>query len=120
MRNPLKTLILMAGIAISMSAAAHQETELYIPIGQSPGISHVKSWIGRIQSLSAAGNGMTIVVEDRPVYVAFDKTAKIYLQYTAPGQRNQLGTYADCQADRTAEVYVGDDGKLRWIKVQMP
>lgn len=120
MRNPLKVLILAAGIAISMSAAAHLETELYIPIGQSPGISHVRSQIGRIQSLAAAGNGMTLLVDDRPVYVAFDKTAKIYLQYATPGQRNRLGTYADCQVDRTAEAYVGDDGRLRWIKVQMP
>ena len=120
MRNLLNTLILSAGIAISMSAAAHQETELYIPIGQSPGISHVKTQIGRIQSLSAAGNGMTILVDGRPVYVAFGEAAKIYLQYAEPGQRNRLGTYADCQADRTAEVYVGDDGRLRWIKVRMP
>jgi hypothetical protein len=120
MRNILKMLVLLAGIATTMSAAAHQETELYIPIGKSPGISHVKSQIGRIQSLAAAGNGMTLLVQDHPVYVPFDKTTKIYLQYAAPGQRNRLGTYADCRAERTAEVYVGDDGKLRWIKVQMP
>jgi hypothetical protein len=120
MRTALKMLVLLAGIAMSMSAAAQLETELYIPIGKSPGISQVKSRIGRVQSLAAAGNGMTVLVEDQPVFVAFDKTSKIYLQYTAPGQRNRLGTYADCQADRTVEVYVGDDGKLRWIKVRMP
>lgn len=120
MRNTLKILILLAGIAVAASAAAHQETELYIPIGKSPGISHVKSQIGRIQSLSASGDGVTLLVQDRAVYVAFDKTTKIYLQYAAPGQRNRLGTYADCQADRTAEIHVGDDGKLRWIKVEMP
>lgn len=120
MRMLLKTLILLAGIAIAASAPAHQETELYIPIGKSPGISHVKSQIGRIQSLATAGNGVTLLVQDRAVYVAFDKTTKIYLQFAAPGQRNRLGTYADCQADRTAEVYIGDDGKLRWIKVEMP
>jgi hypothetical protein len=120
MRNRLQMLVLLAGTVIAMSAAGHQETELYIPIGESPGISHVKSRIGRIQSRAAAQNGITMLVQENPKYIVFDKTTKIYLQYATPGKRNRLGSYADCQVDRTAEFYVGDDGIVRWIKVLMP
>lgn len=120
MRNWLKTLILLAGAAMTMSAAAHQETELYIPIGESPGVSHVKSHIGRIESLDVAQNGFTIQVQDGSKYIAFDEKTKIYLQYATPGKQNRLGSHDDCQAGRTAEVYVADDGTVRWVKVLMP
>lgn len=120
MRHRLASLTLIAGLAGSMPAAAHIETELYIPIGQSPGISNVKSRIGRIESQVAKQNGLTMLVDDHTQYVAFSKATKIYLQYATPGQRNRVGTYSDCQVERTVEVYVGDDGSVRWIKVQMP
>jgi hypothetical protein len=120
MRNRLKSLILLVGAVMAMSAAGHQETEIYIPIGESPGISHIKSQIGRIQSVVAAQTGFTIQVQDSAKYFAFDKSTKIYLQYATPGMRNRLGGYADCQAGRTAEVYAADDGTVRWVKVLVP
>ncbi|MGH6782951.1 MAG: hypothetical protein ACREB5_12715 [Sphingomonadaceae bacterium] len=120
MQNRRKILALLAGVAVAMAAAAHQETELYIPIGESPGISHLKSWIGPIQSLDATRSGFAMRVGESPKYLAFDKSTKIYLQYTAPGRINRTGIVADCQAGRTAEVYVDDNGILRWVKIRMP
>jgi len=113
-------LALLASSMVSLTAAGHPATELYIPIGKSPGISHVKSFIGRIESVGAAQAGFTMMVNDSAKYVAFDVSTKIYLQYETPGKNNALGRYADCQAGRNAEVYLADDGKLRWIKVLMP
>jgi len=113
-------LALLASSMVSLTAAGHPATELYIPIGKSPGISHVKSYIGQIQSLSAAQVGLTMMVGDSAKYVPFNESTKIYLQYETPGKNNALGRYADCQAGRNAEVYLADDGKVRWIKVLMP
>lgn len=120
MNSRLKSLVLLAGFAVAMSAAGHQETELYIPIGQSPGISHVKSWIGEIRALDAKQNGFQMLVGDSSKYVAFDKATRIYLQYATPGQANRQGKAADCRAGRKAEVYQDEAGTLRWVKVQMP
>ncbi len=120
MRHRLAMLVLISGLAGSMPATAHLETELYIPIGESPGISNVKTQIGRIEAQVAKQNGLTLLVGNSTKYVTFSKTTKIYLQYATPGQRNRVGSYSDCQVDRTAEVYLGDDGSVRWIKVQMP
>jgi hypothetical protein len=116
---------LMAGIAGFMLAAwtaawAHPATELYIPIGKSPGVSHVKSRIGPIASLPATRAGLTMALEGGSVYVAFDRNTKIYVQYADPGKANQLGTYADCRAGLTAEVYTADDGTVPWVKVLVP
>jgi hypothetical protein len=113
-------LALLASAMVSLTAAGHPATELYIPIGKSPGISHVKSWIGQIQSLAATQVGFTMMVNDDAKYVAFDESTKIYLQYETPGKNNELGNYTDCKAGRTAEVYLADDGKANWIKVLMP
>lgn len=109
-----------ACMAAAMPASAQQATEIYIPIGKSPGLSPVKTRIGRIQSLAAARAGMTLETESGPTYVAFDPSTKIYVQHADPARVNQLGTYADCQAGLMAEAYVADDGKLRWIKVLVP
>jgi hypothetical protein len=120
MRNQLKSFVLLAGAIVAAAAAGHPATELYIPIGKSPGISNVKSYIGRIQSPGAAQNGFTMLVQDSPKYVVFDKTTKVYLQYATPGKGNRLGNYADCQADRTTEVHLNAEGTARWIKILMP
>ncbi len=119
MRNRWKSLLLVAGLAASMPAAGHLETELYIPIGKSPGISQGKSMIGRIEAPVATQKGLTIRVPDRTQYVVFDESTKIYVQYDTPGKHNRLGTYSDCQVERPAEVYVGDKGTVLWIKVLM-
>lgn len=107
-------------LAALTTAGAHPATELYIPIGQSPGISHLKSRIGPIASLSATQSGLTIALEGGSVYVAFDRNTKVYVQYADPGKANQLGTYADCRAGLTAEVYTADDGTVPWVKVLVP
>jgi hypothetical protein len=107
-------------LAALTAAWAHPATELYIPIGKSPGISHLKSRIGPIASLSATQSGLTMALESGSVYVAFDKNTKIYVQYADPGRANQLGTYADCRAGLTAEVYTADDGTVPWVKVLVP
>lgn len=116
----LGALLIAFCLAAAGPASGHPATELYIPIGKSPGISHVKSRIGRIQSLAATRSGMTIEAQDGPVYVVVDKATKIYVQYADPARANHRGTYADCQKGLMAEAYVADDGTVPWIKVLVP
>lgn len=120
MYRPLAAGLLTASLAATMPAGAHPATELYIPIGKSPGVSHVQTRIGRIESVAAAQTGMTINSEGGPTYVAFGKTTKIYLQYADPARANALGTYADCRAGLMAEAFVADDGTVPWVKVLIP
>ncbi len=99
---------------------AHPATELYIPIGKSPGVSHVKTRIGRIQSLAAALSGLTLATDAGPAYVAAGRATRIYLQFADPSRANQLGSYADCKQGLMAEAFIAEDGSVPWIKVLVP
>ena len=120
MNRHWRVFLASALLAAAAAAGAHPATELYIPIGKSPGISNVKTRIGHIQSLAAATTGITIASQDGSTYVAFGRATKIYLQHADPGQANELGTYADCRAGLLAEAYVEDDGSVPWVKVLVP
>ena len=100
-------------------SAAHPATERYIPIGQSPGISSVKSYIGSIQSVSSAADGFSMQVESTSKPVTVTENTKIYLD-TGRGKTNTIGTEADCQAGRRVEVYLHDDGTAYWVKISVP
>lgn len=117
MRKTVAALLLAAGA--TPTATGHPATELYIPLGQSPGVSGARSWVGTIEARAATQRGFTMKVQDDERYVSFDASTRVYLQYLSPRKRNQLGDYADCESGLRAEVYVGADGKARWVKLQM-
>lgn len=120
MRKAIFIPVAVAGALVALVALAHPAAELYIPIGHSPGISGVKSYIGEIESLNAAQRGITMRMKTGDQYVTLDDSTRVYLQYGAAGKKNRRGSYADCKAGLQSEVYVGEDGKTRWIKIQMP
>ena len=110
------TTIIAIGLAYATSTAAHPATERYIPIGQSPGISNVKSYIGPIQAVSSTADGFVMQVEGASQAVTVSDRTKIFLD-TGRGRTNLLGTEADCQAGRMVEVYLHDDGTAYWVKI---
>ncbi len=112
--------VAIAGALVALGALAHPAAEIYIPISQSPGISGFKSYIGEIESLSAAQRGITMRMKAGAKYLTLDDSTRVYLQYGAAGKKNRLGSYADCKAGLQSEVYAGEDGKARWIKIQVP
>lgn len=110
-----------AGMLIAAAAWSHPATERYIPIGESPGISGVHSYIGTIRSVAAAteaGITMRVGVDEKIVKV--DHDTRIYLQPADPQKSNALGGYDDCQAGREVEAYLADDGTAIWIKIRIP
>lgn len=115
-----KTGCAVAGIMLSMAAWSHPATERYIPIGESPGISGIKSHIGTIRSVAEVpGAGLTMRVGEEEA-VKIDHESRIYLQNVDPRKSNTIGTYADCKAGRLAEAYLADDGTAIWIKIRVP
>ncbi|MFZ2508890.1 MAG: hypothetical protein WAW79_10525 [Steroidobacteraceae bacterium] len=120
MRKANVFLVAIAGAIVAAGALAHPAAEIYIPIGYSPGVSGHKSYIGAIESLSGAQRGITMRMKTGEKYLTLDDSTRVYLQYGAAGKKNRLGSYADCKAGLQSEVYVGEDGKARWIKIQMP
>lgn len=101
-------------------AVAQKQTEIYIPIGESPGLSGVYSDVGEIRAFDAATGALSLQVggATRTVRVAPD--TRIWLDRHEAGLRNVEGTRSDLVAGRRAEVKYEDPGKRQvagWVKV---
>ena len=106
------------GLLTAMHALSHPATERYIPIGDSPGVSKVKSYIGAIRSVATTASGLSISVEDTSRRIEVTEYTKIYLD-RGPGKTNLSGNEEDCKVGRLIEAYLHDDGKAYWIKIRM-
>ena len=119
MRPISRTITIALGLLISAVAFSHPATERYIPIGESPGVSNVKSYVGTILSVRTTANGFTISVEDGEKLIEVTEETKIYLD-TGRGKSNRIGTEEDCQVGRKIEVYLHEDGTVHWVKIRVP
>ncbi len=117
MRRVSKTVITVLGVFAGTLAYSHPGTERYIPIGESPGVSNVKSYIGEIRSVQRMARGFTMLVEDTDQRITVTETTKIYLD-TGSGKTNLSGTWQDCRVGRVVEVYLHDDGTAYWVKIR--
>ncbi|MFQ5547427.1 MAG: hypothetical protein ACE5FV_03985 [Woeseia sp.] len=118
MRATATTVIAVLGSVLWSPAFTHPATERYIPIGKSPGVSNVKSYIGAIRSVRRSERGFVMVVEDTGRRIEVTEDTKIYLD-KGPGHANTTGTEEDCQAGRTVEVYLREDGTAYWVKIRV-
>jgi hypothetical protein len=120
---------LLAGVAVmglwlGCLAQVHGQemTEMYIPIGQSPGVSGKSSLIGTIDSVNLqkqtlAVSGLTGI----QTVVLTDRT-RIWLDRTLARLSNQVGTLANLQKGLKVEVKFRDADQKRvaeWVKVQV-
>ena len=103
-------------------AVAQQQTEIYIPIGESPGLSGTATDVGEIRGFDA-GTGMLSIAADgvtRSVRIT-DDTA-IWVDRTAAERANSAGDGSDLVAGRLAEVRYADPASRRtaaWVKVRV-
>jgi len=115
--------VMMVVALASVSEAFGQEaTEMYIPIGQSPGVSSKSTLLGTIESVDPGKRTLTVwgPAGTRKFQIA-DRTL-IWIDRSAQKQRNQTGTLADLQRGRKVEIKP-DEGAgqavAKWIKVQL-
>jgi len=97
---------------------AQQATEVYIPIGESPGISAKNSLIGKIGHLDYATRRIELLVNGGARSVRVNDATHYYLDRSKAGQRNEVGSMQDCTAGQFIEVYVDESGVAEWIKIE--
>ena len=119
MRQIVMTSIAALGLFAGAFAISHPATERFIPIGQSPGVSSVKSYVGAIESVRSTASGFTMSVGDGEKPIQVTENTKIYLD-TGPGESNKIGTEQDCRVGHIVEVYLRGDGTANWIKIRVP
>ena len=113
-----KTALSVFAVILSFVAAAQQETEVYIPIGESPGVSGEQSIIGSISQIAYDERRMTISTGTDMRTVTMSPKTRYYIDRSNVEGQNELGSYEYCEAGMRVEVYVDDDGEAIWVKVQ--
>lgn len=115
--------VMMVVALASVSEAFGQEaTEMYIPIGQSPGVSSKSTLLGTIESVDPGKRTLTVSGPAGTRKFQIAERTLIWIDRSAQKQRNQTGTLADLQRGRKVEIKP-DEGAgqavAKWIKVQL-
>ena len=114
--------IVVGALGSASQAVAQEATEMYVPIGQSPGVSNTASVVGTVQVLNAAARTLTVTGPSGPQTFAITDKTRIWLDRSAGKQTNRSGSLADLQQGRRVEVKPQPAAKsgADWIKVQVP
>ncbi len=103
------------------SASAEKSSELYIPIGKSPGLSGIYTVIGNIDQIDSQNQTIALLTASDSYTIKLTEHTFIYLDKSKLKLSNTHGTLADCKTGDTIEVKWEDDDPAKpaeWIKVE--
>jgi hypothetical protein len=112
------TCILVIG---AFSVQAEKATELFIPMGKSPGLSGEYTVMGKVEQVNPGAQSITMSGPSGSYTVKLTQHTSIYLDRSKEQLSNSYGTLADCKAGDTVEVKFVDNSRskpVEWIKVQ--
>ncbi len=118
----LRLAIVVMALGGTLEASGQQATEMFIPIGQSPGLSNKSSLIGTLESVDPGKRMVTIASPSGAQTVGITDRTLIWLDRSQQKQPNQDGAIGDLQKGRKVEVKVrkGEPKAVaEWIKVQV-
>ena len=118
----LRLAIVVMVLGGTLEASVQQATEMFIPIGQSPGLSNKGSVIGTLESVDPGKRMVTISSPSGAQTVVITDRTLIWLDRSEQKQPNQNGAINDLQKGRKVEVKIrkGEPKAVaEWIKVQV-
>jgi len=118
----LRLAIVIVLLGGALEASGQQATEMFIPIGQSPGLSGKGSLIGTLESVDPGKRMVTISSSLGAQTVGITDRTLIWLDRSQQKQPNQHGAINDLQKGRKVEVKLrkGEPKAVaEWIKVQV-
>ena len=122
-KRTLAIVLALAATSASAAVAAAQEaTEVFIPIGKSPGVSKQQTVTGTVDTADEKGRALRITTPAAAITVAVTDKTRIFRDKSALKQPNEAGVFADLQKGRTVEVKLEpgeSQRKAEWIKVRI-
>ena len=127
----LKVLTIITGMAVVLwggapSAHGQKATEIFIPVGQSPGVSGTVAISGTIDRIDQQGRTVAVVGPSGSWSATITDRTKIWLDRSKLRLTNQTGTFADLKKGLLVEVKYQDPeakskgkGPAEWVKVQI-
>jgi hypothetical protein len=104
-------------------AAAQKSTEMFIPIGQSPGLAG-KTSIGTIESVNVETQELVVIDGGVRRTIHCNELTRVWVDRSAEKRPNETGSLASCRAAQRVEVKFVDNAKdsglAEWIKVGTP
>jgi hypothetical protein len=120
-----KAALVVTGVFITLlcnSSFSHgqKQTERFIPLGQSPGISGKDTTIGKIQAADDQSRTLVIANESGTYTVKITDRTKIWLDRSKSKLSTSHVSMTDLKPGNLAEVKYEDENKhiAEWIKVQ--
>lgn len=97
-------------------------TEIFIPVGESPGLSGKYTTMGKVDTVNAQDR--TIVMSDSAgsYHIKITDSTKVWLDRSKLKTSSKTGSFADIKQGMLVEVkYEGEkpDGAVEWIKIQL-
>ena len=118
----LRPAIVVVALGGALDVSGQQATEMFIPIGESPGLSDKETVIGTIESVDPGTRMMTVSTPSGVETVAITDRTMIWLDRSEQKQPNQNGIIGDLQKGRKIETKIrkGEPKAVaEWIKVQV-
>ena|SRR5580765_719852 len=112
----MKKILISLFLGIS-TVWAQKSTEMYIPIGQSPGLSGKSTIMGKIMKINSSERSLQIGEK----WVKISNQTHIWLDRSQLKAPNLVGTYADCSQGLLAEAKLvnKDITVAEWLKLQV-
>lgn len=114
--------VIVTWLAGMTYAHSQQMTEMFIPVGQSPGVSNKASLMGTIDSIDDKKRTVTVAAPSGARTVELTNRTKIWLDRSLLKATNQTGTFADLRKGRKVEVKLEQGERKQvaeWVKVQL-
>jgi hypothetical protein len=110
-------------LGLAAGAGAQQSTEMYVPIGQSPGVSGVSSEVGRVVAYEEATRTLVFRAAAGERRAELTDGTRIWLDRSGTASPSRSGSAADCRSGARVEVRYAYDGATRttravWVKVE--
>ena len=113
------TLILVFGFS---ETYAQKATEIFIPVGQSPGVSGSYSIIAKIDVVKSDDQTINISNSSGSYTVKIMEQTQIWLDRSKLKMTNKVGSFSDLKSNLTIEVRYTDKerkGEAVWVKIQL-
>ena len=116
----MRKMIVTTLLLFSTLSQAQKSTEIYIPIGKSPGLSGKQSVIGTIQEVDVQKHWLILSNAEGRHKFMVSKMTKIWLDRSHENRTNTSGTFTDCKIGVVAEVKGLPKTKefAEWIKLE--
>jgi len=115
----MAALLLLAGFVPAFTRG-HPATEPYIPIGQSPGLSGVETYIGRIRRVDDDAQVLTVESEsgERGTIRITSRTG-LWLDRSKRGRPPEVASFDDCRRGRRIEArFYRGSREADWVKIE--